>query len=265
MTLLKNYVCPAACVFAIFIIHLNTSYSQSDFSEQTLTSDMLIEDNYQPGSGLPVGKIQSVWGEALVFHRDPTVGYRIQTGLPIYAGDIIRTRVPAWIQFRLMDGSLIILAPDTTLTIRKSICSSARKTCDSILYLPKGDAHFKLKPPADLSSYQFRVQTDLASASAGEADFIVNAIAGAASFIALEKSRMEIASLSQPEEITFLSDFQKTVFSDKIISPAVEAISMEAIETVLAEFYPAPPSGLFADDSEVGQVSENPGSELPGE
>ncbi len=262
MTLFKTYVIPAACVFTLFIIHLNTSYSQSDFSEQTLASDTLTEDKYQPGSGLPVGKIQALWGEALVFHRDPMVGYRIQTGLPLYAGDIIRTQVAAWVQCRLIDGIRITLAPETDLTVGQSMCSSARKTCNSFTYLKQGNARFKLKPPADLVSYEFKVQTDLAAASVEAADFVVAATADAISFVALEKSRMEINSLSQPEEITYLSDFQKTSFSNNMVTSAVETVSGEEIETILAEFYPVPSSSLIAESSKSDSASDVTESQL---
>ncbi len=265
MLFFKKFVISATCVIAMFIIHLTTSYSQTVLLEQTLTSDILIEDEYLPGSGLPVGKIQSVWGEALVFHRDPTVGYRVQAGLPLYSGDIIRTPAAAWVQCRLIDGSQIALAPDTTLTVRQSNCISARKTCASIIYLKYGAARFKLKRLADLKTFEFKVQTDLASASAEDAEFIVNAIIGATGFIALEKSRMEIATLSQPDEVTYISDFQKTTLSNKVISPTVETLSGGELELILAKFYPELPSSWFADGSEGDQVFESSETELPSE
>ena len=263
MTSFKKYVMVSSCLMVSFIFFEIPSFSQTDFSEQTLTSDVLIEDEYQPGSGLPVGKIQSVWGEALVFHRDPAVGYRIQTGLPLYAGDIIRTGATAWIRCRLIDGSLIALAPDTTLTVLQSLCSSVRKTCVSQLFLKRGDARFKLNPPSDAGSYEFKVQTDSAAASAEEADFAVRAIAQTTGFVALEKSRLALASRAQPEEVTFLSDFQKTILSPKTVSPTVEVLSREETETILKVFYPVPPIALFADssDDDTENLESQPASE----
>ncbi|MDJ0818238.1 MAG: FecR domain-containing protein [Desulfobacterales bacterium] len=262
MTLFKNFVISAACVFTWFVIHLNTSYSQTDFSEQTLASDILTEDKYQPGSGLPVGKIQLVWGEAFVFHRDPTVAYRVQTGLPVYAGDIIRTRASSWVQCRLVDGSQISIASESELAVGRSICSSARKMCNSSLSLKQGDARFKLNPPDELVSYEFKIQADFAAATAAAADFVMTATADVTEFVALDKSRIEVTSPSQPEEITFLSEFQKTSFFDNTITPAVETVSREEIETILAEFYPVPPSSLFADSLRSDPAAENPESQL---
>ena len=102
-------------------------------------------------------------------------------------------------------------------------------------------------------------------ASAEAADFVVTAIADATGFVILERSRMEVTRQSQPEEITFLSDYQKTTFSSNIISPVVQSISGEEIETILAEFYPALSSPLLADSSGGDPASENSESKLPDE
>jgi hypothetical protein len=244
---------------------MHPSYSQTNVSEQTLSSDMLLEDKFQPGSGLPVGKIQLIWGEAFIFHRDPTVAYRIQAGMPVYAGDIIHTRANAWVRCRLIDGSQITLAPDTDLTVGQSICSSARKTCSSFIFHRQGYAHFMLTPPADLTSYEFKVQTDFAAGTAKGAEFVVTAAADVTRFGTLEKSRMEVTNLSQPEEITFLSEFQKTAFSNNIVAPTVETVPGDEIEVMLARFFPVIPSALYAYRSDHNPESGVSESQLPDE
>ena len=166
---------------------------------------------------------------------------------------------------RLIDGSLITTASESELVVGQSICSSARKTCKSSIFLKHGDARFKLNPPADLMSYEFKVQTDFAAATAEAADFVVTATADVTGFVALDKSQMEVNGPSQPEEITFLSEFQKTSFSDNTIAPTVETVSGEEIETILAGFYPVPPSSLFANSSRGDPAAENPESQLPDE
>ena len=215
------------------------SFSQTTISEQTLTRDMIIEEMYQPGSGLPVGKIQSVRGEAIVFHRDPSVGYRIQTGLPLYAGDIVRTRETGWMFGRLIDGSHIFLSPKTTLTILQGSYNASRKKSVAVLYLKHGSARFKLNPMADLSFSDYRVQTAVAVTRARQGDFVIQASSKTAEIAALENSRLEVISTAQPEEITFLSDFQKTTVSDAILFPTVETLSKEDVEIMKANFQTA--------------------------
>ncbi|MEE9574968.1 MAG: FecR domain-containing protein [Gammaproteobacteria bacterium] len=237
------------CLTASTILWGRPSFSETTISEQTLTSDIVIKEMYQPGSGLPVGKIQSVRGEAIVFHRDPTVGYRIQTGLPLYAGDIMRTRATAWILCRLIDGSNIVLTPETTLTILQSSYNSARKTSVSFLYLKHGGARFKLNPMPALSSYDFKIQTEVAFTWAREADFVVKANPEATDIIAFENSRLEVTTMAQPEEVTFLSDFQRVIVTEEIISLTVETLSREDIETLMADFHPTPQSTWLTDDT----------------
>ena len=241
------------CLTASTILWVRPSFSETAISEQTLTGDIIIEEMYQPGSGLPVGKIQSVQGDAIVFHRDPTVGYRIQTGLPLYAGDIMRTRGTAWIICRLIDGSNIVLTPQTTLTIVQSSYNSIRKTSISFLYLKHGGVRFKLNPMPDLSSYDFKVQTEAAFTLAREADFVIKATPETTDIIAFEKSRLEVTGMAQPEEVTYLSDFQRAIVTKEIISPTVETLSREDIETMMTDFHPAPQSTLLA----AGTQNEN--------
>jgi hypothetical protein len=240
------------------------SFSETTISEQTLTGDIIVKDLFQPGSGLPVGKIHSVQGEAFVFHRDPTVGYRIKTGLPLYVGDIMHTRGAARIICRLIDGSKIVLIAETSLTIIQSSYNSSRKTGVSFLYLKRGGARFKLHPQPDLTSYDFKVQTDLAFAQAREADFVVRAETETTDVITFENSRLEVTGMAQPEEITYLSGYQRTVVSNEIITPTVENPPREDIDSLITNFHSAPQSILIALETKSDREG-NPTEESPAE
>jgi len=249
MSVLRKKIILLLFVTASFLFFGRPSFSETTISEQTLTSDIVIKEIYQPGSGLPVGKIQSVRGEAIVFHRDPTVGYRIQTGLPLYAGDIMHTRATAWILCRLIDGSHIVLTPESTLTIHQSSYISSRKTGVSFLYLKQGGARFKLNPIPDLFSYDYKVRTEVALTLAREGDFAVKANPEATEIVAFEKSRLEVTGVAQPEEIIFLSDFQRTIVTEEIISPTVETLSLEDIEIMISGFNTTLPGTLSAAET----------------
>ena len=241
------------CLTVSFLLLGQPSFSETTISEQVLSADIVIKEAYQPGNGLPVGKIQSVQGEAIVFHRDPAVGYRLQTGAPLYVGDIMRTRRAARILCRLIDGSRIVVTPETTLTVIQSRYSATRKTSASFLYLRQGGVRFTLNPRTDLSSYDFKVQTEMAFLQARNADFIVKANPGATDIIAFENSQVEITGMSQPEDVTILSGPQKTFVSEENSAPAVETLTPEDIETLMADFHSAPQSTLLAD-----RADENP-------
>ena len=259
MAALRMILIVLVCLTASTIPWGRPSFSETTISEQTLAGDIVIQETYQPASGLPVGKIQSVRGEAIVFHRDPTVGYRILAGLPLYAGDIMRTRAASWIFCRLIDGSHIVLSPHTSLTILQSNYNPARKSSVSFLYLNHGSARFTLKPLPDLSSYDFKVQTGVAFTLAREGDFVVKTNPEATDIVAFENSRLEVTGMAQPEAVTFLSDFQRAIVTEGNFSPTVETLSRQDIETIQANFYPAAPSTLFAVGTNNNREDPNTG------
>ena len=250
MSVLRKKIVIILSFLSVSLIFLESpATSETTFSERTLTGDILIKETYQPGSGLPVGKIQSVRGEAIVFHRDPTVGYRIQSGLPVYVGDILHTRGTAWILCRLIDGSSIVLTPETTLTIIQSSYNSTLKTSVSFLYLKKGSARFKMNPLPDLSSHDLKVQTEVAFASTREADFVVKANPASTDIIAFGQSRLEVTGMAQSEETAFITDFQRAIIASEIITPMVETLSRDDIETMMVYFDTAPKLTLLATDT----------------
>ena len=263
MSTLTRYLTLFSYLVISLLMLATPSYSESPISEKSLASDIVIEDAYQPGSGLPVGKIQSLRGQALVFHRDPTVGYPIHIGLPLYNGDILLTRSQAWLLCRLIDGTSIALAPETTLTILQSSYNSARKTSVSSLYLKNGGARFKLQPLPDLDTNEVKVQTELAFSSATEADFLIRTNPAASNIVAFEKSRLEITSMAQPEAVTFLSDFQRVIISIETISPAVETLTRQEVETIMANFQPGPQSIFWAGGNYA--APDTPEKPLPSE
>jgi FecR protein len=264
MSILRKKSIFLFCLIASFMFLGRLSFSESTILEKTLSSDTVIKEMYQPGSGLPVGKILAVRGEAIVFHHDPAVGYRTRTGLPLYQGDIIRTGATGWILCRLMDGSRIGLMSQSTLAILQSNYNSARKTSASFLHLIQGIARFKLMPPSDLSSYEFKVQTQTAIAVTSKADFVVKANPQATEIIAFDKSRLQVTAGAAPEEVVLLSDFQRTVIGEKLASKTVESVSREDAETMMAEFYLTPRTDMFAAGPQ-GTHRDEINSKAPGE
>ena len=246
MPLLRKKSFGVLSLISLSLLIAHPSFSETDISERSLPADTVIKDVFQAGSGLPVGKIQSVRGETVIFHRDPSVGYRAQTGLPLYQGDILHTHEKAWIQCRLVDGSKLALAPGTMLTILQSNSNSARKSSLSFLSLTHGDARFYVSGSAEFPTFEYKVQTPTAFVQVQAADFVVKTDPGVTEIITFEKSRLEVTSLAQPEEVFFMSDFQRAVVRPEPASPAVETISRDEADKQMAEFRLAPDIKVFA-------------------
>lgn len=269
MSVMKNKLIFLSCLIAAFLLLGRQSFSETAISEHSLSTDMVIKEVFQPGSGLPVGKIESVQGEALIFHRDPTVGYRAQTGLPLYIGDIISTGKAAWILCRLSDGSDFALAAETTLAIIQCKLNTALKTSVSFLDLKTGGARFKLNPLTEFSSIEFKVQTAVASIASKEGDFIIKANPTATEITAFEKSRLEVTGRAVSGEAIFLSDYQRTVVREGMVSKTVEPVARENAEAMMAEFRLRPRINRFVSvpqsvhDDEIDNETPGEGEQTP--
>jgi len=237
------------CIMLFLLLMAPPVIAEMSMSERSLPADTVIADTFQAGSGLPVGKIQSVRGEIYVFHRDPSVGYRAKTGLPLYQGDILHTRKNSRILCRLVDGSRLAMAPGTRLTLRQSNLNSARKSSRSFLSLKQGRARFYVNPRPEFSTFDFKVLTATAFVQAQTADFVIIADAGTTEISAFENSRLEVTSLAEPEKIHFLSDYQRAVVSPESVAPTVETVSSMDAAVLMAEFNLVPDNKLFASGS----------------
>ena len=246
----RNNLIYILCLFLLLLLFGQPSLAEMIISEKSLPADAFVEEFFQGGSGLPVGKIQAVRGEAIIFHREPTVGYQAKTGLPLYHGDTISTRSNGRILCRLIDGTIFSLVPETTLTILQCNHNSARKTSVSFLSLKHGDGRFQVKEPAELFSHEFKIQTNTTFVQTRDAEFIIRASQDTTEIIAFEKSRLEVTNLAEPEAIFFLSDFQRTIVEDKSGPQLIETVSQDEAEEMITETRLLPQSSLFASSAE---------------
>jgi len=261
MSALRKKIFIFCCIISSFTLWGPFSYAETAISENTLPSDIVVEEAFQPGTGLPVGKVKAVRGEVLVFHRDQAVGYRIQTGLPLYQGDTVWNRETGWILCALVDNSQIALMPQTALGITSSSYNSTRKTGASFLNLEQGSARFKLMPRSDLASYEFKVGTRTASITARRGDFIVRANPEATEIIAFDNSRLTVAGMAAVEKAASLTDFQRTTIRKDLVSITVETVSPEEREGLKAQFHLTPRTNLFAGGAR--STHENEPNNIP--
>jgi hypothetical protein len=262
MPITKKNLTFSICIFLVWLFIGQPTHAQQAISEKLLPTDLLIEDIFQAGVGLPVGKIQAVRGEVIVYHRDPNVGYPVKTGLPLYHGDTISTRSTGRILCRLVDGTIFTLAPKTTLTILQCNLNSARNTSMSFLSLKHGDGRFQVKPPTELYTHEFKIQTVTAFVQTRSADFVVKTQQNTTEIFTFENNRLEFTNLAAPEVMFILTDFQKTVVGDALGPQMAENLSQADVDAVLKEVGVAPQSHLFASSTERYDKIHTAASEL---
>ena len=201
-----------------FIIHalllsfplVQPAFPETAITETPLPVDVPAIEEYRAGSGLPVGKVLSLRGEVLVYHRDQKVASRLETGLPLYLGDTIHTQATGRILGRLIEGTTFSLAPDTMIEIVQCNHNLIAQTGSSFISLKDGTGRFQVKAPADAGSHEVRIETRTVLARTRGADFIVKAQGDTTTFVTFARSRLEV-TYPAAEEVFLLSDFQKAV------------------------------------------------------
>lgn len=255
----KNFIGVSGSVLVLFFL-ASPLHAETEILKRPAPREVIIKELYAPGIGLPVGKIQSVQGRAVVFHSDPSVGYRIEPGLPLYKGDHLQTLQNGRIFTLLIDGSKIAMAPESGLVILQCNHNAATKSGQSFLSLTTGAASFHVKMLAEAYSREVKVETETAFIVAKRADFIVRTNGAATLIAALADSRLDVTGMAAPEEVIALSDYQQIVLSPESHSAAVETLSPQEAESMATEFRPAVPGRRVANL--LGQNhSEGPGND----
>jgi hypothetical protein len=266
MPVLRNNLLILLWLFLTLLLFETPTFAEMNISETLLPTDAVVEDVFQGGSGLPVGKIQAVRGEVIVYHQEPTVGYRVKAGLPLYHGDTIKTSINGRILCQLIDGTSFSLVPETTLKILKCNYNSARKESETFLSLNHGDGRFKVKAKAEVLSHDFKIQTYTAFAEARNADFIIRASLNMTEIISFEESRLEVTSLAEPEMSFFVTDYQRVFVQDnsdpQSVPQMVETVPQDEAEKMIAETLLLPQNYLFASSPEYyGEREEETAAE----
>jgi hypothetical protein len=231
------------------------------YAEALIPEGITFRESYQAGLGLPVGKILSVQGLAILLHSDGVNGYRAKIGLPLFEGDTVITLGKGRIAFKLIDGSILTLASDTKLTIEQCMFNSTHKQSSSQLFMNAGMARFEVKKLAEFELRDFKVQTKTAAMSGRSADFIIRAAEASTEVTVLEDTQLELVSLTFSESKTILSDFQRVVIEAGDILFDIEAINSDEIEEILNKFRPGRTTDVF-DVGISGFTSKNGTDEM---
>ena len=253
-TSLKEYF-PVFLLFFTMLFLNDAFWYQRACAQTTLPAGMEVKKVYQAGSGMPVGKIQSAWGDVVIVHAGSEEAYRAKTGLPLYRLDTIITSSNASLTCRLRDGSIFKLAADSKLTINLSSHDTQRKSSIASLFLISGKAHIQIAKLDDFEPREFRVETDLFIAVGRQANFAILLFEEHAEIIAFRDSLLEVMSLEDPDQKIFLSEFQRAEIEGGALPPTLEIFPAEQANQFLSDFEQYSDqriSGLASD-----QIGEN--------
>jgi hypothetical protein len=226
-------------VYFLFLALLSLSpalWIQNACAQSMLPAGMGVKKVYRAGLGLPVGKIQSVWGDVAIVHAGAEEAYRVKTGLPLYRRDTIITNRNAGLSCRLRDGSIFKLAADSKLRISLSAHDTQRRSSIASLYLIAGKAYFQIAKLDDFEPREFKVETDLFIAGGRLAEFAILLLEEHTAIIAFRESLLEVMSLEDQEQKIFLSEFQRAEIQGGELPQTVEALPVEQARRLLIDF-----------------------------
>ncbi|UCG07266.1 MAG: FecR domain-containing protein [Desulfobacterales bacterium] len=240
-----KFIAVVVISWALAAVHVEGILNHS-FAQSLLPQELTLNEIYEAGSGLPVGKIQSIWGDVVILHADMIDGYLAKVGLPLFNGDTIVTTENGSFGCKLNDGSTIRLASNSKLTINHSTHDARRKSSFSVLSLIPGNAYFKIAKLDEFEAREFKVETDVVVAGGRQADFIIMVAEGITEILALQATILQVASLEDPEQKIVLSDFQRAVILDGVLPATVEMIPTEEAAQLVSQFYQIP-EGILSD------------------
>jgi len=225
----------------------------------TIPEDLIIEEPYAPGVGLPVGRTLSVQGEAIVVHHHDTKrGYMAKAGLSLFNRDILLTKKGGRMQFRLNDGSVMTLASGTELVITKSLYDEKKGARSSFLGLGVGKARFVVRKLFEFRRSRFRVRTPTAIVGVRGSDFVIFTSEQLTNITALEETSLEVVSSDFPdEEPVPVNDFEQVTVEEGALPSDVTPVSPEDVEKLLEDL--VMPEDDKAGGGEGGEGGSGPG------
>jgi hypothetical protein len=231
----KKYILMFLLSFTLINL-IQAFWYQNAWAQSMLPAGMDIKKVYQAGSGLPVGKIQSIWGDVVIAHVGAQDAYLARVGLPLFRGDTIITDHHASFSCQLKDGSTVKLAADSKLKINLSAHDALRKTSISSLALIAGSAYFQIAKLDEFDPREFNVETGFLIAGGRQANFAIFILEETTEIIAFKDALLEVMSLDDPEQKIFLSEFQRAEIENGNLPSTVEIFPEEQANQFLSGF-----------------------------
>lgn len=202
-------------------------------AQTDLPAGMVVADQFEPGLGLPVGKVQWARGEVHLVHQGGDKAFAAKPGLPVYQRDALLTAATGSTGCVLNDGSQFVLAPDARLVVEYSVYNAVQRQRRVDLFVISGRVRFRIKKLATATIQDFRVRTETATIRGLVSEFIVRATPNITEITALQNTVLEVTGLSDVEKTLQLTENQQTVV-EKGGSPwVVMSVPAEEIQRLM--------------------------------
>ena len=229
------------CGLAVFLL-VGSAFGAADSpSDSLLPKDLVMEEKFKRGLGLPVGRIVLVQGRVVIMHADMKKGYWAKKKFPLFKGDTIVTQKRGRIRFSFTDGSILTMGSRTKMVINRSVYDEKKKRRSSFLSMALGKARFRVKKLFGFRRSVFRVKTPTTVAGVRGSDWIMRTTLKLTEVIALEDTKLEVMSVDFPEaKPTLLTDLERTIVEAGALPTEVERVEPNEIEDIKRDFVVTP-------------------------
>ena len=200
------------------------------FAQTDLPAGIVAAEQFEPGIGLPTGKVQWARGRAYIIHQGGEKAFAAKPGLPLYQADTLLTGADGSTACALDDGSQFVLAPDARLVVEYSVYNAVQKQRQVDLFLKFGRARFRVRKLDTATIADFRVRTDTAAIRALVSEFIVRATTTTTEITTLQNCRLEVNGLADVEKKLQLTGDQRTIVEKDSTPWAVMAVPAEELQ-----------------------------------
>ena len=237
MRLPKIKLIQTLCAIMIVLFAGNALVLASSLSDPLLPEGLGMEDIFKPGTGLPVGHVLSVQGEAVIMHEERQHGYRAKDRLPLFQGDTIVTREKSHLWVKLNDESIITIDSKTKLILTLSFYDPNKKIRFSFLDMCSGMARFWVNKMSNFKPIGFKVRTPTSVTGVRASDFLIRATPKITEVITFQKTTLEVVSLAIPgAKPMILKSFERTTVRENALPAQPESLPPEEAEKLMREF-----------------------------
>ncbi len=231
-------------VYAIMGVMLAAAFSGPACAQELLPEGLQITDEFRPGLGSAIGKVELLQGQVVIMHADETQGYWARQGLPLFKQDVIVTREQSRVRLLLKDESVLTVGSRSRMVLDESVYDQRTKSRFSFLRLSYGKMRCLVKKMLDFKRSEFKVKTATAVAGVRGSDFVVEADQNLTVVTAFEQTELEVIGVVDPEvPPVILADFQKTeVPLNELPTEPVE-LPIDVIEQLKQDFIVTPEPG----------------------
>ncbi|MBF0396993.1 MAG: FecR domain-containing protein [Desulfobacterales bacterium] len=221
-------------IVSFFILSQNTAAQDK---EPLVPPDLKTSEVFEAGFGEAIGKFQIVQGEVFVIHKHKNFKYLAHNNTPIFQYDTIIAQANSRARIILNDKSILVLSSLTKIEMTQLIYDQEKKFRSYFFEMVSGKARYLINKLLDLKSSRLKIKTQTAVIGVRASDFIVKATEKQTEITTLEKTVLEVLSLSALEtKPTMLLEFERTIVSEGELPKEKEKISDEEVKNITKEF-----------------------------